>query len=112
MFVVGMPGDEIALAFDVGAAGPLPPGWLRTFVLVGDGFSKEMDINSASPDAIGPMPFHAMTGYPYQAPQQHADTPEYWRYVTTYNTRVVNRSVPRLDVILRGLSPTTGTPPE
>ena len=38
---------------------PLPAGWTRTFLLDADGFSKEMDINSASPDAVAPLPFHA-----------------------------------------------------
>ena len=36
----------------------------RTFLLYADGFSKEMDINSASPDAVGPLPFHGMTALP------------------------------------------------
>ena len=32
---------------------PLPAGWTRTFLLHADGYSKEMDINSASPDTPG-----------------------------------------------------------
>ena len=31
----------------------------------GDGFSKEMDINSASPDVVLPLPYHGMKAYPY-----------------------------------------------
>jgi len=31
------------------------PGFARTFLLRGDGFSKEMDINSASPDVVLPL---------------------------------------------------------
>ena len=50
MFVIAKPGDEIALAFDAPRLPPLPDGWTRTFLLLADGFSKEMDINSASPD--------------------------------------------------------------
>ena len=49
-FVVSRPGDEIALAFDAAALPPLPAGWTRTFLLYADGYSKEMDLNSASPD--------------------------------------------------------------
>ena len=50
MFVVSRPGDEIALSFDAAALPPLPAGWTRTFLLYSDGYSKEMDLNSASPD--------------------------------------------------------------
>ena len=65
MFVVSRPGDEIALSFDATALPPLPAGWTRTFLLYGDGFSKEMNLNSASPDELLPLPFHGMTRYPY-----------------------------------------------
>jgi len=88
MFVVSKPGDEIALAFDAPSA-PLPPGWTRTFLLMADGFSKEMDINSASPDRVEPLPFHRMTRYPYAAPERYPDSIDYERYRAEYNTRVV-----------------------
>ncbi|HET9711387.1 MAG TPA: CRTAC1 family protein, partial [Pyrinomonadaceae bacterium] len=53
MFVISKPGDELVLSF--AADKPLPKGWTRTFLLYADGFSKEMDINSASPDQVGPL---------------------------------------------------------
>jgi len=99
MFAIAKPGDEIALAFDATALGPLPDGWTRTFLLLADGFSKEMDINSASPDSVEPLPFHAMTAYPYRAPERYPDTPEHEQYRAKYNTRVVTRSVPSIDVV-------------
>ncbi len=85
-FVIAKPGDEIAMSFDAAAAGPLPDGWTRTFLLLSDGFSKEMDINSASPDRVEPLPFHAMTAYPYRAPEHYPDTPDYQQYQITFNT--------------------------
>jgi Tfp pilus assembly protein PilF len=100
MFVIAKPGDEIAAAFDAAAAGPLPDGWTRTFLLLADGFSKEMDINSASPDRVEPLPFHAMTAYPYRAPEHYPDTPEYQQYRATYNTRVVARTLPSIDSVV------------
>ena len=96
MFVIAKPGDEIVLGFDAAAAGPLPDGWTRTFLLMGDGFSKEMDINSASPDTVEPLPFHRMTRYPYTAPERYPDTPEHRRYRDTYNTRSVAKPVQTL----------------
>ena len=59
MFVISKPGDEIRLSFDARKLPPLRAGWTRTFLLYADGFSKEMDINSASPDQVWPLPFMA-----------------------------------------------------
>jgi hypothetical protein len=95
-FVIAKSGDEIALAFEAASAGPLPEGWTRTFLLLADGFSKEMDINSASPDAVEPLPFHKMSGYPYRQPEHYPDSTEYQQYRDTYNTRTVVRSLPSL----------------
>ena len=87
LFVVSRPGDEIALSFDASALPPLRAGTRRTFLLYVDGYSKEMDINSASPDSVEPLPFHAMTKYPY-GPGEHYPHRE---AVEKYNTRVVSR---------------------
>ena len=96
MFVVSRPGDEIALSFDAAALKPLPAGWTRTFLLYADGFSKEMDINSSSPHELAPMPFHAMTDYPYPAAESYPDTPAHREYAERYNTRVVAAPLPGL----------------
>ncbi len=95
-FVIAKPGDEISLSFDAGGLPPLPDGWTRTFLLLADGFSKEMDINSASPDRLEPLPFHAMTRYPYRAPERYPDDEAHRAYQDTFNTRVVIRNVPSL----------------
>jgi Tfp pilus assembly protein PilF len=100
MFVVSRPGDEIALAFDAAALPPLPEGWTRTFLLYADGFSKEMNLHSSSPDELLPLPFHGMTQYPYAAPEAYPSTPAHREYVERYNTRVVPRTIPSLDLML------------
>ena len=91
LFVVARPGDVLELAFDARSLAPLPNGWTRTFLLKGDGFSKEMDLHSASPDVADPLPFHGMTSYPYGP----ANTPPTLRrnaeLQARYNTRVVAR---------------------
>lgn len=91
MFVVAKPGDEIVLSFDAASARTVPAGWTQTFLLVADGFSKEMDINSASPDRVEPLPFHGMSRYPYAAPEHYPDAPAYERYRSRYNTRAVSK---------------------
>jgi hypothetical protein len=89
IFVVSRPGDQLAVSFDATRLAPLPRGWTRTFLLYADGFSKEMDINSASPDQVAPLPFHAMKNYPYSAPEAYPATPARRAYIERYNTRVV-----------------------
>ena len=101
-FVVARPGDEVALHFDASALPGLAEGWTRTFLLHSHGFSKEMDINSASPDHAWPLPHRGMTAYPERVEtfattpgdvERERDEPE---WVRRYNTRVVGRQVPRL----------------
>ena len=100
MFVVSRTGDEISLSFDASKLPPLPRGWTRTFLLYADGFSKEMDINSASPDRVWPLPFHGMTKYPYAAPEHYPLTPARRAYLERYNTRVVASELPSIDAVL------------
>jgi tetratricopeptide (TPR) repeat protein len=96
MFVIAKPGDEIAVAF-AAESETLPAGWTRTFLLIADGYSKEMDVNSASPDTVEPLPFHRMSGYPYQPSERYPDSREYEQYRSTYNTRVVTKAIPSID---------------
>ena len=106
-FVVSRPGDEVAVAFEAAALPPLPAGWTRTYLLHGDGFSKEMDINSASPDQAWPLPTHACgadctarrsgaEAGPNPADAHPASPLDEPAWFTRYNTRVVGRQVPRL----------------
>jgi hypothetical protein len=97
MFVIARPGDEISLSFDARALAPLKKGWTRTFLLYSDGFSKEMDINSASPDQVSPLPFHGMSKYPYSAPEAYPLTSARQAYLDKYNTRLVASNVASID---------------
>ena len=105
-FVVSRPGDEIALTFDAAALPPLAAGWRRTFLLHADGFSKEMDPNSASPLVLGPLPFHGMPRYPYVDAAAFPWTPERRALVERYNTRVVHAPMAGLELA----APAGGTP--
>src|SRR6185295_8035158 len=96
MFVISRPGDELSLSFAASKLPPLPPGWTRTFLIYADGFSKEMDINSASPDEVGPLPFHGMSKYPYTWPERYPMTQKRRTYIETYNTRIVTSQVDRI----------------
>lgn len=93
-FIIARTGDEVALTFAAPAT-DVPPGWTRTYFLKGDGYSKEMDINSASPDTVEPLPFHGMSRYPYPPSEHYPDTADHNRYRATFNTRGVVRGFPR-----------------
>jgi tetratricopeptide (TPR) repeat protein len=97
-FVIARPGDEIALSFDGATLPTLAAGHSRTFLLYADGFSKEMDITSASPHTVLPLPFHAMANYPYGAAQHYPSGAFYREYQDRYNTRVVSRPVPPMEI--------------
>jgi hypothetical protein len=97
-FVISRPGDEIALSFDAARLKPLPPGWRRTFLLFSDGFSKEMDVNSATPYSLEPLPFHGMTRYPYSPPEAYPMTAEKREWMERYNTRLVGGPVPPIEL--------------
>jgi tetratricopeptide (TPR) repeat protein len=102
LFVISRPGDELVLSFDARRLPPLPAGWKRTYLLYADGFSKEMDINSASPDAVAPLPFHGMKQYPYTAAERYPMTEARRRVIERYNTRTVSAPLPRLETIFAG----------
>jgi hypothetical protein len=105
MFVISRPGDEISLSFDSQKLQSLPAGWTRTFLLYSDGFSKEMDINSASPDQVMPLPFHGMSKYPYPENEAYPMTAVRRAYIDRYNTRLVTAEVPSIDTILTSTTP-------
>lgn len=96
IFVISRTGDEIRVSFEADALPTLRPGWTRTFLLYSDGFSKEMDINSARPDHVMPLPYHGMKRYPYGAPDEYPMTEARRDYIEKYNTRIVVAPVPSL----------------
>lgn len=101
MYVISRPGDELALAFEERSLPPLPSGWERTFLVSAHGWSKEMNPRSASPDAVGPLPFFRMSRYPYGPGEHYPRTQLHREYHEKYNTRVVSRGIPSIDAGMR-----------
>ncbi|MDA3937044.1 MAG: hypothetical protein PF636_09390, partial [Actinomycetota bacterium] len=84
-FVIYGAGDELALRFD-----ELPdpaPGMHRRYVVYANGFYK--DLNTDVPSTVEPLPFQAMSNYPYGADETYPDDAEHDKYRTEWNTRVV-----------------------
>jgi Tfp pilus assembly protein PilF len=60
-YVIMNAGDELALRF---AAPPPPPaGWVRDYVIAGDGWVKDGDYNSTFSRTVQPLPYHARSEY-------------------------------------------------
>ena len=84
------PGDEIALRFDASRLPAPTVGSTRSFILVSHSYCKDMDLYTATPQTLEPLPFRAMSGYPYPATEQYPDGPAHRRYRAEYNTRMVD----------------------
>lgn len=88
-YVIMNAGDEFVLRF---AAPPAPPaGWTRDFVLVGDGWVKDGDFNTAHSTTVHPLPSHASSEYG-GPPQTLNDDPVFQKNIADwelFHTRYV-----------------------
>ncbi|HTS28075.1 MAG TPA: tetratricopeptide repeat protein [Bryobacteraceae bacterium] len=98
MVIMGS-GDEIRLLFDASALPPLAAGWKRDFLLLVDGWAKDADANTAYSQTVLPLPFHAMSRYPYPASEHFPQDPLHEAYLRDYLTRPALR-------LIRSLVPT------
>jgi hypothetical protein len=88
-YVIMNAGDELALRF--AEAPPPPPGAVRDFVMIGDGWVKDGDFNTTFSRTVLPLPTHASGTYD-RAPRALEDDPVYRRHrddFETYHTRYV-----------------------
>jgi tetratricopeptide (TPR) repeat protein len=101
-YVIVNSGDELSLRFP---EQPAPPGgWLRDFILVGDGWIKDGDFNSTFSKTVLPLPYHAKNMYdtpPAKLEDEYVykHHPQDWenyhtRYVTPYVFQNALRSLP------------------
>ena len=81
------PGDEVTLRFPAEELAPVPAGYQRTFLLKADSYCKDMDLYSAHPDTVEPLPFHAMTKYPYGTEEQYPADAAHQEYRQKHNSR-------------------------
>jgi Tfp pilus assembly protein PilF len=88
-YVIMNAGDEMLFRF--AAAPPVPAGWVRDYVLIGDGWEKDGDYNTGFSKTVLPLPTHATSDYT-KAPARLEDDPVYRRYPQDwqdYHTRYV-----------------------
>jgi tetratricopeptide (TPR) repeat protein len=88
-YVIMGPGEEITLRFAVNAFATVPSGYQRSFILKTDSYCKDMDLYTAHPDTVTPLPFHGMTQYPYDDSESYPQDLEHRSYQEKYNTRTI-----------------------
>ena len=74
-------GDRIRLTFDATSLPPLPEGWVRDWCFTTEGWVKDADMNQAARESVRPLPFHAMSKYPYDEAKEahpHPDWAKEW----------------------------------
>jgi tetratricopeptide (TPR) repeat protein len=92
-YVIMASGDEMSMQF---AEQPAPAaGWVRDFVLMGDGWIKDGDFNSTFSKTVLPLPYHAKDEYntpPGRLEDEwvYRHHPEDWQ---TYHTRYITPDV-------------------
>jgi len=88
-YVLVGPGDEIALKFQSSALPRLERDMVRSFILVSHAYCKDMDLYTATPQTLEPLPFRGMSRYPYPPSESYPQTEAIIRYQEAYNTKVV-----------------------
>jgi tetratricopeptide (TPR) repeat protein len=88
-YVVFGSGDEVALDFDAATLPAVPPGWVRDYFFVANGYEKDMDFYAYHGDSVDPLPFRDMRAYPYPG-QSFPDDPAHLDYLLEYNTRFMS----------------------
>src|SRR5207248_10890127 len=102
MFAIMASGDEISAEFDAARLPALPAGWHRTLLVYADGFEKAMETYTPFPNTVAPLPFHAMTKFPYPIAEHYPDDAEHVRYQLEYNTRHLDSAAPVHPLYRRG----------
>ncbi len=91
-FVIGREGDMVSIQFPSNLP-PVPQGWVRTYFIVASCWFKGEGLPYV-PFTVDPLPFQAMTSFPYPSNETYPYTPANIAYLQTYDTRIINPSSP------------------
>lgn len=91
--VILAPGDELALRFATAELPALAPGWVRSVFLESFGWDKDADRNTYEAAQLEPLPFGAMSGYPYGEGESYPEGEPQRTYRREWLTRAVGTSL-------------------
>jgi hypothetical protein len=86
-FVILGAGDALTLKFDAHGLAAPPAGMRRDYFVYLDGWAKDRDPNTVQALEVEPLPFHAMSGYPYRADEHFPDDAAHVQWRKEWNTR-------------------------
>jgi len=91
MYVIGMQGDQVSLQFPTADLAPLEEGMERDFFLFVACWFKDPPGNwgYGFDFTVDPLPFRAMSGFPYPDTESYPSDEAHLQYLREYNTRVV-----------------------
>jgi len=87
MYAIMASGDECTLKYRAADLPELGPDQERTYFLFFDGWAKDGDLNTTWSETVEPLPFHAMSGYPYAKTESYPQDEAHQEYLRTWNTR-------------------------
>ncbi|MBN2840318.1 MAG: fibronectin type III domain-containing protein, partial [Coriobacteriia bacterium] len=90
-FVVFGGGDEVTLSFDATREPAGEPGGSRRYLFYSHGYYKDAKVGL--PQTVEPLPFDAMSNYPYPDDEAYPDDERHREYLDTWNTRIEGGTV-------------------
>ncbi|MBZ0269448.1 ASPIC/UnbV domain-containing protein, partial [bacterium] len=110
MYAIMASGDECTVRWKADRLPGLPAGFTRTYFLVFDGWAKDGDFNTTLAEEVEPLPFHAMSGYPYGEGESYPADAAHEAYRAEWNTRPAKRLV--RDLVAEARAAAAGSAPE
>ena len=86
-FVIGRQGDSVSLQFSADSA-PIPKGWVRDYFVVASCWFKGNGLPYV-PLTVDPLPFQAMTSFPYPSNETYPYNSQNNAYLQKYNNRII-----------------------
>jgi molybdopterin-binding protein len=87
-FVIGREGDVVSIQFPADLP-PVPKGWVRDYFVVTNCWFKGDGLPYV-PFTVDPLPFQAMTSFPYPSNETYPNDATHEAYLQTYDTRIIN----------------------
>jgi hypothetical protein len=86
-FVIGRQGDSVSLQFPADLP-PVPKGWVRDYFIIASCWFKGEGL-SYVPFTVNPLPFQAMTSFPYPSNESYPYDAAHLAYLQKYDTRSI-----------------------